>query len=107
MDETGLVIREAAFIVGAVLATIAQVRFFKAVEDYQPGAAAPDDEVIEQLAAKPSSFASIMVRATGRRLSALARRWPDPGVERARRWALISIVVALALFGWIAFRIGG
>ena len=68
---------------------------------YQPGVAAPDDAVIEQLAAKPSSFGTIMIRAmTRRRLSALARRCPDATAERARTWALVSIAVALALFGW-------
>ena len=100
MDETEPAIKYGAFIVGAVFSTIAQARFFNALEHYQPGIAAPDDEVMEQLADRPSSFGWIMVRATRRRLSALARRWPDPDIERARRWALVSIAVALALFGW-------
>ena len=79
MDETGQFVSYAAFFVAAVLSTIAQARFFKALERQSPGVAAPDDEVIEHFSAKPSAFASIMVRATGRRLSALARRWPGPG----------------------------
>ena len=104
MDETRLVISYVAFIASGVVATIAQVRFFKALERYRPGVAAPDDEVIEQLATTPSHFVSIMVMATRRRLSALARRWPDPVVESRREWALVSIVVSLAIFAWIIVR---
>jgi hypothetical protein len=104
MDETGLFVSYAAFFVAGVLATIAQARFFKALERYSPGVAAPDDEVLEELSAKPSAFASIMVRATRHRLSVLARRWPDKEVERRRRWALLSIGLAVAVFAWITVR---
>jgi hypothetical protein len=104
MNETGMLVRYAAFIVAGVLATVAQDRFFKALERYGPGVAAPDDEVLEQLSATPSAFPSIMVQATRRPLTALARRWPDQDVERRRRWALASIAVALALFVWIIAR---
>jgi hypothetical protein len=104
MDETGLFVSYTAFFVAGVLATIAQARFFKALERQWPGVAAPDDAVLEQLSAKPSAFASIMVRATSRRLSALARRWPDQDVERRRRWALVSVGLAFAAFAWITVR---
>lgn len=104
MDETGILISYAAFIVSGVFATIAQARFFKALERYRPGVAAPDDEVIEQLSAEPSASIAIMGHATRRRLSALARRWPDRDVERRRMWALVSIALAIALFAWIIVR---
>lgn len=107
MDDTGLIARYVAFIGCGIVMAVAESRFFRALERREPGVAAPDDEVLDQIGNRPSQFGSIMFRATRLRLSALARSWPYPEVERLRRWALAWIAVSLGLFGWIVLRPSG
>jgi hypothetical protein len=80
----------------------AQQRFLVALRRREPRAAAPDDDVLVAIGRRPLSFIPIMASVTGARLSAFARSWPYPEVERARRWAIASIVVSLILFIWFA-----
>ncbi len=67
------------WVVLAILAEIAQFRFFAALRAHEPGAAAPDDAVLSELAERPSRFVSIMVEGTRARVSALFHRSPYPG----------------------------
>ena len=105
MDETGFFVSCVTFIGSGILTAVAESQFFRALERRQPGVAAPDEEVLDDIGTRPSQFGQIMVRATRLRLSALARSWPYPEVERLRKLALASIAVSLVLFGWIFLQV--
>lgn len=100
--DAGLV-QLGAFILSTLLMATAQQRFFVSLRRREPGAAAPDDDVLVDIGRRPASIMPIMALATAARLSALARSWPYPEVERLRRLALASIAVMLAVFAWVAF----
>ena len=107
MDQTVLAIQFGAFISCGLLASIAQGRFFRALERHEPGIAAPDDELLDAIGRRPSRFVPIIAAGTRARLSALARSWPYPDAERLRRWAIVWIVVTLTVFVWILLKPGG
>jgi hypothetical protein len=107
MDGTVLLLQFGAFVGCGLLASIAQGRFFRALERRKPGVSAPDDEILDAIGRRPSRFVPIIATGTRARLSALARSWPYPEVERLRRWAIASIVVTLMIFAWLLLRPGG
>jgi hypothetical protein len=107
VDGTGFFLGYVAFIGCGLLTAIAQGRFFQALERREPGVAAPDGEVLDQIIRQPSHLVPIIFRATRVRLSAFAQTWPYPEVERLRKWALVSITVTFVIFGWLLLKASG
>lgn len=105
--ESSVLVQYIAFVTCGLIASLAQARFFKSVLRHEAGVIAPDDEVFNEIGRSPMRLVPIVARETRKRLGALARRWPDPEVERSRRWAVLWIVVTLGVFGWLAIRPGG
>jgi hypothetical protein len=89
-----------------VLAAVCEQRMFVALRRHEPGAAAPDDAVLDALGEKPSAFVPIMARATGARLAVLIHRSPYPDVESRRRIAVAAVLLALLSVAWSVFAPG-
>jgi hypothetical protein len=107
MNDAGFIVTYVALIVTGVVSAFARDRFFKTLEQRQPGAALADVEVAEQIRGRPSQLPLIVLRATRLRLSALSRKWPYAEVERHRKLALVSIAVTVVKFGWLLLRAVG
>ena len=106
MDASIVALQFGAFAICGLVAAIAQARFFRALELREPGVAAPDKQLLDAIGRRPSRLVPIVATGTRARLSALARSWPYPDVERLRRWAIASIAISLFVFAWIAIRPG-
>jgi hypothetical protein len=107
VDGSLLALQFGAFATCGLLMSIAQARFLRALERREPGVAAPDDELLDAIGLRPSKLVPIIATGTRTRLSALARSWPYPEVERLRRWAIASTTVTLIVFAWLVARPGG
>jgi hypothetical protein len=102
-----LAVQYVAFVAFGLIASVAQARFLRLVMSRDPGAISSDDDVLYSVGRRPTRFISIMAGATRQRLAALFARSPHPEVERARRWALLWIGLALVTFLWLVLRPGG
>jgi hypothetical protein len=107
VDGTVLAFQFGGFLGCGLVASIAQGRFFRALERREPGIAAPDDEILDAIGRRPSGFVPIIAAGTRARLSALARSWPYPEVEKLRRWAIAWIAITFAIFGSLLLKPGG
>ena len=98
---TSLAFAFVAFIIGGVLTSVAQRRYYQAVAK-SPDEVLRDNAVLDEFLRRPSQIPAATISESGRRLRALRTARTDETLETLRRQTIGAIVFTAGAFIWIA-----